>query len=102
MEFDRESFARGLDCLQGARVRWSRRIPENADPSHLWDSLGHHLQSLGGELGKQHRHSCDVPTRLRKTCDVPEADGIGMDSEYDWNRGGSPCVRLQRKSRMAR
>src|SRR6516162_7227986 len=75
-------------CLQGARVRWSRRIPENADPSHPWDSLGHHLQSLGGELGKQHRHSCDVPTRLRKTCDVPEADGIGMDSEYDWNRGG--------------
>jgi len=30
----------------------------------------------------------DVSTRPRKTCDLPEADGIGMDGEYDGNRRG--------------
>ena len=30
----------------------------------------------------------DVSTRPRKTCDVPEADGIGMNGEYDGNRRG--------------
>ena len=69
-------------------VRRSRRIPENADSSDLWQALRHHLQSLGGKLCEEHRHSRDVPTRLRETCNVPEANRIGMDGEYDRNSGG--------------
>jgi hypothetical protein len=78
----------GRNALGTPWVRRGRWIPENADPLHFWQTLRHHLQSLSGKLREEHRHSGNVSTRLGETCDVPETDGIGMDGEYNRNRGG--------------
>src|SRR5262249_10167017 len=46
---------------------------------------------LRGELGKKHRHAGDVAARPRETCDMTQADRVGVDREDDGNcRGPLP------------
>ena len=74
-------------------------IPKDPDPPRLRQSFRHHLQSLGSELGKQHRRARDVPARPRETGDVSQAHWVGMNREHDGNRRGRLPSRLDERRR---
>jgi hypothetical protein len=66
-------------------VRGRRGTKEHADPHRLRESLLEDLQRLGGEVGLQHRQPRDVAAGARQARHVPEADGVGMGGENDWD-----------------
>jgi hypothetical protein len=74
-------------------------IPKDADPSRLWQGFRHHLQSLGSELGEQHRRARDVSARPRESGDVSQAHRVGMDREHDGNCRGRLPSRLDERRR---
>jgi U3 small nucleolar ribonucleoprotein component len=64
-------------------------------PLTVRQGFRHHLQSLGSELGEQHRRARDIPARPRESGDVSQADRVGMGREHD----GITCGTLEGKAK---
>ena len=79
-------------------MRGHRGTEQHADPRRLREGLLEDLQRLGGEVGLHHRQPRDVAARARQARHVPEADGVGMGSEYDGDCRG----RRSRRFRLGR
>src|SRR5262249_14546666 len=74
-QLERKLFAGGLDRRQSPRMGRRGGIPKDADPPRLRQGFRHHLQSLGSELGEQHRRARYVPARPRASCCGASATG---------------------------
>jgi hypothetical protein len=91
-ELKTEPLASDLNRLYGRRMRWRRGIPENSNACRLRNDFRQYLQLLGDEISEKHRKAGDVAPWPGETRHVPDADGIGMGSEHDWDRPGRlPC-----------
>src|SRR5262249_31152621 len=91
-EVERHGLGKGLDGSRAAPGDWVVRVPEDGKSRELGYDLPEQLETLGVEVVRDARHSCDVAAGTREARREPGSDGIvprGCDDRDD--AGGYGC-----------